>query len=83
MMVALLSAATHDLDHPGVNQALLIATSNHLAALYHNSSVLENHHARSAIAVLRESAVFEHLDSATWSVAFHLRFFSPRDFRPM
>lgn len=25
---------THDLDHPGVNQAFLIATANHLADLY-------------------------------------------------
>lgn len=34
IMIALLSAITHDLDHPGVNQAFLIATSNHLASLY-------------------------------------------------
>lgn len=33
-MISLLSAITHDLDHPGVNQAFLIATSNHLASLY-------------------------------------------------
>ena len=31
---AILAAVTHDLDHPGVNQPFLIATSNHLAALY-------------------------------------------------
>ncbi|CAN8006073.1 unnamed protein product, partial [Ixodes pacificus] len=33
-MAALIAAVTHDLDHPGVNQPFLIATSNHLAALY-------------------------------------------------
>lgn len=33
-MTSLLAAVTHDLDHPGVNQPFLIATSNHLAALY-------------------------------------------------
>ena len=33
-MTAIVSAITHDLDHPGVNQAFLIATSNHLATLY-------------------------------------------------
>ena len=33
-LTAIVSAITHDLDHPGVNQAFLIATSNHLAALY-------------------------------------------------
>ena len=69
-MVTLLAAATHDLDHPGVNQAFLIATSNHLAALYKNSSVLENHHWRSAIGIMKESGVFDHLDPATWSVHF-------------
>ncbi len=37
-MIALLSAATHDLDHPGVNQGFLIATSNPLATLYKVSS---------------------------------------------
>jgi len=34
VMTSLISAMTHDLDHPGVNQAFLIATANHLAALY-------------------------------------------------
>jgi hypothetical protein len=33
-MSSLIAAVTHDLDHPGVNQPFLIATSNHLAALY-------------------------------------------------
>ena len=34
IMASLIAAVTHDLDHPGVNQPFLIATSNHLAALY-------------------------------------------------
>ena len=66
VMIAILSSATHDLDHPGVNQTFLIATSNHLAALYKNRSVLENHHWRSAIGILHECGVFDHLDAATW-----------------
>jgi len=33
-MASLIAAVTHDLDHPGVNQPFLVATSNHLAALY-------------------------------------------------
>lgn len=40
---ALLAAVTHDLDHPGVNQPFLIATSNHLAALYKVNHVFLNH----------------------------------------
>ncbi|XP_071446087.1 uncharacterized protein [Hetaerina americana] len=57
IMAALIGAVTHDLDHPGVNQPFLIATSNHLAALYENTSVLENHHWRSAVGCLLESGV--------------------------
>lgn len=34
VMASLLGAVAHDLDHPGVNQPFLIATSNHLATLY-------------------------------------------------
>lgn len=49
IMASLIASVSHDLDHPGVNQPFLIATSNHLAALYENTSVLENHHWRSAI----------------------------------
>ena len=33
-LTAILAAITHDVDHPGVNQAFLIATSNPLATLY-------------------------------------------------
>ena len=36
-LTAIIAAITHDLDHPGVNQAFLIATSNHLAKLYNVS----------------------------------------------
>ena len=35
---AILAAVCHDLDHPGVNQAFLVATDNHLASLYNVSS---------------------------------------------
>lgn len=34
IMASLIAAVAHDLDHPGVNQPFLIATSNHLATLY-------------------------------------------------
>lgn len=61
LQASLIGAVTHDLDHPGVNQPFLIATSNHLAALYENTSVLENHHWRSAIGCLLESGVAEQI----------------------
>lgn len=63
IMASLIGAVAHDVDHPGVNQPFLIATSNHLAALYENTSVLENHHWRSAVGCLLESGVAEQLTS--------------------
>ncbi|KAG9347966.1 hypothetical protein JZ751_003985 [Albula glossodonta] len=63
ILLGLLAAATHDLDHPGVNQPFLIKTNHYLAALYQNTSVLENHHWRSAVGLLRESRLFSHLPS--------------------
>lgn len=38
--MALIAAMTHDLDHPGVNQAFLTATKNHLAQLYDVSAAV-------------------------------------------
>ncbi|XP_076263165.1 uncharacterized protein LOC143198089 isoform X2 [Rhynchophorus ferrugineus] len=61
IMASLIGAVAHDLDHPGVNQHFLITTSNHLAILYQNMSVLENHHWRSAVGCLLESGVAEQL----------------------
>ncbi|XP_049884844.1 uncharacterized protein LOC126379898 isoform X2 [Pectinophora gossypiella] len=61
VMASLLAAIAHDMDHPGVNQPFLIATSNHLAALYRNTSVLENHHWRSAISCLIESGLLDQM----------------------
>ncbi|XP_018118736.1 cAMP-specific 3',5'-cyclic phosphodiesterase 7B isoform X1 [Xenopus laevis] len=61
IMLGLLAAAAHDVDHPGVNQPFLIKTKHHLASLYQNTSVLENHHWRSTVGMLRESRVLSHL----------------------
>lgn len=33
-MSSVIAAVAHDLDHPGVTQAFLVATSNHLVNLY-------------------------------------------------
>ncbi|XP_077789092.1 high affinity 3',5'-cyclic-AMP phosphodiesterase 7A isoform X1 [Podarcis muralis] len=60
-LLGLIAAATHDLDHPGVNQPFLIKTNHYLATLYKNTSVLENHHWRSAVGLLRESGLFAHM----------------------
>ena len=54
----------HDLDHPGVNEKFLVATGSHLAVLYDNVSVLENHHWRSAIACFVEAGMAKYLTEA-------------------
>ena len=41
-----------DYDHPGVNNAFLIATGDAKAVLYNDKSVLENHHVSSAFKLL-------------------------------
>ncbi|XP_013162426.1 PREDICTED: calcium/calmodulin-dependent 3',5'-cyclic nucleotide phosphodiesterase 1C-like isoform X2 [Papilio xuthus] len=66
LLACLLAAMAHDLDHPGVNQTFLIATSDYIANLYDNKSVLENHHWRCATSCLIESGVMESL-SHIWS----------------
>ena len=57
VMASLVAAVCHDVDHPGFNEKFLIASSSHLAGLYHNASVLENHHWRTAISMMRESGL--------------------------
>ncbi|KAG6449166.1 hypothetical protein O3G_MSEX005893 [Manduca sexta] len=49
IMASLLAAIAHDMDHPGVNQPFLIATSNHLAALYHSGILDEMPEERSKL----------------------------------
>ena len=44
MFAALVAAAVHDVDHPGRSNQFLIETSDELALLYNDNSVLENHH---------------------------------------
>ncbi|XP_077301665.1 uncharacterized protein LOC143922314 [Arctopsyche grandis] len=57
IMASLIGAVAHDMEHPGVNQSFMISTSNHLSALYNNTSVLENHHWRSGIGCVIESGI--------------------------
>ncbi len=61
VMAALVASVCHDLDHPGMNERFLVATHNHLAGLYNNSSVLENHHWRSGLSLLWSSGLADHL----------------------
>lgn len=61
ILLALLSAATHDLSHPGVNQSFLVKNDHFLATLYQDGGVLENHHWKLGVSILRESGLLAHL----------------------
>ncbi|XP_078662782.1 cGMP-inhibited 3',5'-cyclic phosphodiesterase 3A-like isoform X4 [Branchiostoma floridae x Branchiostoma belcheri] len=52
LMALYVAAAMHDYDHPGRTNAFLVATSAPQAVLYNDRSVLENHHAAAAWALL-------------------------------
>ena len=51
----------------GVNEKFLVSTGSHLAVLYDNVSVLENHHWRSAIACFVQSGLAKYLSEAQFS----------------
>jgi len=61
LLAVLTAAVCHDLDHPGVNEKFLVSAGSHLAVLYDNVSVLENHHWRSAIACFVESGLTKYV----------------------
>ncbi|XP_071954007.1 3',5'-cyclic-AMP phosphodiesterase 4C-like isoform X2 [Antedon mediterranea] len=43
ILAAIFGGAIHDVDHPGLNNQFLVATSSELAIMYNDESVLENH----------------------------------------
>ncbi|XP_062509420.1 cAMP-specific 3',5'-cyclic phosphodiesterase 4C-like isoform X2 [Corticium candelabrum] len=51
----LFASAVHDVGHPGLNNAFLVQTQNELATLYHDESVLENHHIAVAFRLLLDT----------------------------
>uniref|UniRef100_A0A5S6QA97 PDEase domain-containing protein n=1 Tax=Trichuris muris TaxID=70415 RepID=A0A5S6QA97_TRIMR len=58
LMALYTAAAIHDHDHPGRNNAFLIATRDPKAIIYNDRSVLENHHISSAWKVLMREENF-------------------------
>ena len=54
IFAALVAAAIHDYDHPGLNNAFQVRTETPRAVLYNDRSVLENHHLAAAFLQLRK-----------------------------
>jgi hypothetical protein len=54
LMALFFASVVHDFDHPGVNNNFLIATSNRLALLYNDRSVLESYHLAKAFRILSQ-----------------------------
>lgn len=53
---ALIAAAIHDFDHPGINNNFLVKTQSYLATLYNDRSVLENIHVSSVFELMKNPA---------------------------
>jgi len=51
----IISALVHDLGHPGVNNAFLVASNSQEAIIYNDQSVLENFHASAFFNILKKS----------------------------
>ncbi|CAD8117077.1 unnamed protein product [Paramecium sonneborni] len=58
--ILLLSAAAHDVDHPGLNNIFLSNTRHDLAMTYNDRSPLEQHHASTLFRYIRETDLLAH-----------------------
>ncbi|CAD8196915.1 unnamed protein product [Paramecium pentaurelia] len=58
--ILLLSAAAHDVDHPGLNNIFLSNTRHELAMTYNDKSPLEQHHASTLFRYIRETDLLVH-----------------------
>jgi len=56
LMAVIVSAVTHDVDHPGNTNLYEINSESMLAMLYNDHAVLENHHCATAFQIMRRPA---------------------------
>jgi hypothetical protein len=64
VFAALLAAAIHDFDHPGLSNQFLIESNDKLAVLYNDRSPLENHHLAAAFELIlsHENNIFRAIE---------------------
>lgn len=68
---ALVSAAAHDIDHPGRSSAFLCNSNSSLAVLYNDVCVLESHHAALMFRLTLNDEkinIFKNLDRETYKL---------------
>ncbi len=68
LLALLVAAICHDVDHPGLNNNFQINDSTHLALLYNDLSVLENHHASRSFYLMNspENNLFANFDESSY-----------------
>jgi hypothetical protein len=69
LFALMVAALAHDMEHPGVSNAFLVARRDPLAVTYNDVAVLENRHVAclyGLVAAAPEADVFAGLDEATW-----------------
>lgn len=54
LFAALIAAAIHDYDHPGINNNFHIKSQSYLARLYSDRSILENHHVSEVFELMKD-----------------------------
>lgn len=57
LFAILLSAFVHDVDHPGNTNLFEINSNSHLAYLYNDQAVLENHHCATTFKIMRKDSM--------------------------
>jgi hypothetical protein len=68
LLAMYIAASIHDFKHPGLNNNFLITTSDNLAILYNDKSVLENYHLSQSFQLLlkKEMNFVGHLSNSEW-----------------
>jgi cAMP-specific phosphodiesterase 4 len=71
IFAVMVASLAHDVDHPGLTNAYLVANKHPLAITYNDQSVLENRHASLLYTVLgqKESDIFASMSTADWAAA--------------